>query len=107
MASKYMRVVVPLVFMLLDAVWVTQAATTSKAISEILAPCTKPGGDSPSCCTSLQMLKDLSPADGKVACIADALSFAPSDVVKLVEALPGKCGLQLPFKLNPSVDCTR
>ncbi|KAL5775239.1 hypothetical protein ACOSP7_012796 [Xanthoceras sorbifolium] len=93
---------------------VEAAVTCADALTTIM-PC-KPflvdGADKPTvpCCIGVKNVKDMAsnPADRRAICecfkkAAPGMGVDPAKA----EALPGLCGVQLPFPIKADIDCTK
>jgi hypothetical protein len=88
----------------------------NKVLSDLI-PCVSyvvSGGSVPAaCCSGIKSLKDVTKttADRQSACkcVKQAISGIPyTDYnIGLAAGLPNKCGVNLLFKINPSVDCNK
>uniref|UniRef100_A0A803MHX6 Non-specific lipid-transfer protein n=1 Tax=Chenopodium quinoa TaxID=63459 RepID=A0A803MHX6_CHEQI len=91
-----------------------EAALTCSTVTKDIAQCISylKGGDSPSdaCCSGVKTLKSLAstPEDKKTACNClktAAASVSGLDATKAA-ALPGKCGVSIPYSISPQTDCS-
>ncbi|XP_062095622.1 non-specific lipid-transfer protein 1-like [Humulus lupulus] len=92
---------------------VTQAAITCGQVSSAVAPCLnylKVGGVVPAaCCNSVRSLNSATKttADRQAACkcLQSAASSIKGLNLNFASALPGKCGINVPYKISPSTNC--
>ncbi|CAL9228719.1 unnamed protein product [Arabidopsis halleri] len=111
-----MRVVLPLC-LLLASMFArgSEAAVSCNAVQADLYPCLAyvvQGGNIPqSCCTGIRMLKQQakSASDRQVVCrciksAVGRVSYS-STYLKNAATLPGKCGVKLPYNIDPSTNC--
>ncbi|KAG9443607.1 hypothetical protein H6P81_014947 [Aristolochia fimbriata] len=105
-------------FLLVSAVLgpYAQAAVTCGSVAGAVGQCLGylrgTGGAPPAgCCSGIRGLKAAAntPADRKTAC--NCLKSAARGIsglnYGLAAALPGKCGVSIPFKISPSTDCSK
>ena len=88
---------------------------TCTQMEEDLAPCLNylqnGGVVPPSCCSGIKTL--VSAAQTKTdrqaacVCIKTALAEIPGLKLDLASSLPSKCGVNVPFKISPSTDCSK
>ncbi|KAA8517650.1 hypothetical protein F0562_015124 [Nyssa sinensis] len=116
MASSGLLKVACVVFMcMLVTAPHAQAAITCGTVATSLAPCLgylKNGGAVPvNCCNGVRGLNNAAKtaADRQTAC--NCLKSAAGSIsgVNLANAanLPGKCGVNIPYKISPSTDCSK
>ncbi|KAK3444833.1 hypothetical protein EUGRSUZ_A00724 [Eucalyptus grandis] len=104
-----------LVVGLVVAVPLTESAVTCGQVASCVAPCLgylRAGGTLPSaCCSGIRSLNSAARTtpDRQTAC--RCLQSAAGNIrglnLGLVSALPGKCGVSVPYKISPSTDCSR
>ncbi|KAE8695002.1 Non-specific lipid-transfer protein [Hibiscus syriacus] len=90
-------------------------AITCGQVTTSLAPCIvylRSGGNvPPGCCKGIRDLNSAatSTPDRKTACncIKNAAGSIPGINYNLASGLPGKCGVNIPYKISPSTDCNR
>ncbi|XP_010451927.1 PREDICTED: non-specific lipid-transfer protein 10 [Camelina sativa] len=110
------RVVLPLCLLLVSILSRgSEAAVSCNAVVANLYPCAvyvAQGGTIPgSCCTGIRMLngqaKSASDRQGVCRCIKSALGGVSysSKNLKNAATLPAKCGVKLPYKIDPSTNC--
>ncbi|KAF5747674.1 lipid transfer protein isoform 1.1 precursor [Tripterygium wilfordii] len=101
-----------LVCMLVAAPMATDAAMNCGIVINLLRPCvdylrgTKPLP--PACCNGVRSLNSQASntRDRQIAC--GCLKSAAGGVnANLAGGLPGKCGVNIPYKISPSTDCTK
>ncbi|XP_062094665.1 non-specific lipid-transfer protein 1-like [Humulus lupulus] len=88
-------------------------AITCGQVSSSVGPCInylKSGGVVPAaCCNGIRSLNSAAktPADRQTAC--KCLQSASSSIkglnLNLAAGLPGKCGINIPYKISPSTNC--
>lgn len=93
-----------------------KAAVTCGTVATSLAPCvdylqggaggTVPGG----CCTGIRNLNGMAQTtpDRQMVCqcLKSAAKAMPNVNVGLASSIPPKCGVNIPYKLDPSTDCS-
>ena len=114
-ALKLASVVVLMVMVVTAPPPQAEAAVTCGQVTSSLAPCIgylRNGGQVPmACCQGVKALNNAasSTADRQTAC--DCLKKASATVpgIKLGSAatLPKVCGVNIPYKISPSTDCTK
>ncbi|XP_071689795.1 non-specific lipid-transfer protein-like [Rutidosis leptorrhynchoides] len=91
-------------------------AMTCGQVATSLAPCinylTKGAAPlPPACCTGVQGLNKAasSTPDRKTVCSCLKQMYASTPNVNLAKAssLPGQCGVNIPYKISPSTDCSK
>ncbi|PON51598.1 Lipid transfer protein/Par allergen [Parasponia andersonii] len=88
-------------------------AITCGQVTSSLAPCINyarvGGAIPPSCCNGIRTLNNLAKttADRQTACkcLQSAASTIKGINFSLVAGLPGKCGVNIPYKISPSTNC--
>ncbi|CAN6468059.1 unnamed protein product [Victoria cruziana] len=104
-------------FVVMVALVGVTAATSCNSVYSQLMPCmgyVTGGGILPpsgSCCSGIKSLKSglKQAADRQAACrcLKDLGSrYAGAVDFNVVKNLPGKCGVSLPYKISPSIDCS-
>ncbi|KAL3753416.1 hypothetical protein ACJRO7_000762 [Eucalyptus globulus] len=104
-----------LVVGLVVAMPLTESAITCGQVRSWVAPCLgylRAGGKIPSaCCSGIRSLNNAARTthDRRTACrcIQSAAGNIRGLNLGLVSALPGKCGVRVPYKISPSTDCSR
>ncbi|KAF7845221.1 lipid transfer protein [Senna tora] len=90
-------------------------AITCGQVASTLLPCVSylrnPGATVPSpCCAGVQALnnqaKTTSDRQAACKCIKQIIQSIPNLNPNLLANLPGKCGVNLPYKISPSLDCS-
>ena len=93
-----------------------EAALTCGQVSGKVLPCLnylKNGGPAPppNCCNGIRDLNNAAKttADRQTACrcLKSTAGSVPGLNYGLAAALPGKCGVNVPYKIGPSTDCAR
>ncbi|KAI6673322.1 hypothetical protein NL676_001228 [Syzygium grande] len=106
-------------FLLLLACLVTaplpaaRATVTCSQVTTAMAPCIgylRGAGPLPgTCCSGVQSLNGAAQttADRQAACrcLQTAAGSIPGINFNLAAGLPGKCGVNVPYKISPSTDC--
>ncbi|KAA8517651.1 hypothetical protein F0562_015125 [Nyssa sinensis] len=92
-----------------------QAAISCGTVTTKLAPCLgylRNGGTVPAnCCNGVKALNNLAKTtpDRQAAC--NCLKSASGSISGLnlsnAASLPGKCGVNIPYKISPSTDCSK
>nr|AAL27855.1 lipid transfer protein precursor [Davidia involucrata] len=92
-----------------------EAAITCGTVTVSLAPCLnylKKGGPvPPACCNGIKSLNAAAKttADRQAAC--NCLKTASTSIAGInlsyASSLPGKCGVNVPYKISPSTDCSK
>ncbi|XP_010257636.1 PREDICTED: non-specific lipid-transfer protein 8 [Nelumbo nucifera] len=103
------------VLMLLLFAQASEAAITCSDVIKYLRPCVNylvnGSGMPPSaCCAGASQLASAAttPADKRAACACiKSASQRINPNPQLAQALPGNCGISLPFKVSSTVDCSK
>ncbi|XP_057458910.1 non-specific lipid-transfer protein-like [Lotus japonicus] len=90
-----------------------EAAITCGAIASALIPCTAyiqgGAGPSPPCCAGVRRVNSAasSTADRRAACncLKSAAGSFPRFNAGNAASLPGKCGVNIPYKISTSTNC--
>ncbi|TLO70655.1 hypothetical protein FEG37_18550 [Acinetobacter baumannii] len=118
MASMFMKlscmVVVMMVVLLALSAPEVEAVTCGQVVSAV-APCLgylrNGGAPPPVCCNGIRGLRNQArtTADRKTICncLKSASSSYRGVSGNYAASLPGKCGVNLPYKISPSTDCNR
>nr|AZZ09239.1 lipid transfer protein 4 [Tanacetum parthenium] len=117
MASMFMKlscVVVMMVVLLALSASEVEAITCGQVVSAV-APCLgylrNGGAPSPSCCNGVKGLRNNARTTGDRKTVCNCLKSASSSYRGVsgsyAASLPGKCGVNLPYKISPSTDCNR
>ncbi|KAI7746900.1 hypothetical protein M8C21_018122 [Ambrosia artemisiifolia] len=80
-----------------------------------LVPClgylTKGGAVPPACCGGVSGLNNAakSTSDRQTVCACLKVAYASNSGINLsyASSLPGKCGVNIPYKISPSTDCSK
>ncbi|CAK8575201.1 unnamed protein product [Lathyrus sativus] len=113
MASLRVSCVVALMCMVVITAPMAEAAITCGAVSAALAPCLGylkgAPGPSPTCCGGVKGLNGSARTifDRRSACncLKNSAGSIPGLKPANVAALPGKCGVKLPFTISTSTNC--
>ena len=105
---------VVLVACMLVAAPYTEAITCGQVASS-LAPCVgylSKGGDvPPACCSGVKSLNSAAQTtpDRQAACGCLKSAYSSNSGINPANAasLPGKCGVNIPYKISPSTDCSK
>lgn len=96
---------------------IAQAAITCGQVSSSIGPCIAyaktngAGGVPPTCCAGIKNLNAAAKTtpDRQAAC--NCLKTAAGSISGInygtAAALPGKCGVSIPYKISPSTDCSK
>ncbi|XP_071720062.1 non-specific lipid-transfer protein Lac s 1-like [Rutidosis leptorrhynchoides] len=93
-----------------------EATITCGQVASSLVPCliylrTGNPGPSPGCCNGVKSLNRAAatPADRKTACgcLKSASNSYPGIQPAYAASLPGRCGVNIPYKISPNVDCSK
>ncbi|KAI7743456.1 hypothetical protein M8C21_011307 [Ambrosia artemisiifolia] len=70
---------------------------------------TKGGSVPPACCSGVKGLNSLAKTTPDRQAICNCLKSAASSSINAgyAASLPGKCGVNIPYKISPSTDCTK
>ena len=110
------EVVVVVVFVALQTVTVPKVeAVTCGQVVGAVAPCLgylRNGGNPPPvCCNGIRGLRNQARTTADRKAICNCLKSASSSYRDVsgnyAASLPGKCGVNLPYKISPSTDCNR
>ncbi|CAN6468057.1 unnamed protein product [Victoria cruziana] len=116
-SSSFVKLSCFVVMVALVGVMAASAQTSCNSVYDHLMPCmgyVTGGGILPpsdSCCSGIKSLKSglKQAADRQAACrcLKDLGSrYAGAVDFNVVKNLPGKCGVSLPYKISPSIDCS-
>ncbi|XP_010253094.1 PREDICTED: non-specific lipid-transfer protein 1-like [Nelumbo nucifera] len=91
------------------------AAITCGQVVSSIAPCLnylqKGGAVPPACCSGVKSLNSAAKTtpDRQTACncLKSAAVSNPSIQAGLASSLPAKCGVNVPYKISPSTDCSK
>ncbi|PSS32748.1 Non-specific lipid-transfer protein [Actinidia chinensis var. chinensis] len=114
-ALKLASVVVLMVMVVTAPPPQAEAAVTCGMVASSVAPCLaylRNGGQVPSaCCNGVKGLYNAasSTADRQTACncLKNASKNIPNINLGLAASLPKDCGVNIPYKISPSTDCTK
>ncbi|XP_043725182.1 non-specific lipid-transfer protein 1-like [Telopea speciosissima] len=116
MANSSVMKIVCLVMacMVVAAPHAVDAAITCGQVVSDLAPCLnylRSGGSvTAGCCSAVRSLNSSAKTtpDRQTACgcLKNAYSSIPGINAGYASGLPGKCGVNLPYKISPSIDCS-
>ena len=86
--------------------------TVSSSLAQCIVYARSKGGPVPApCCNGIKTLNSLAktPKDRKdaCACLKTAAGTISGLNLGLVAGLPGKCGVNIPYKISPSTDCNK
>ncbi|XP_026459142.1 non-specific lipid-transfer protein 5-like [Papaver somniferum] len=115
MAAAFKLACVVLAFMVVAAPYAAEGTLSCDQVTGTVRPCLGYllGGDlSPDCCPGVIDLHDMAEttADRQAACVClkKAAMFFMTRIKKAnAFALPGKCGVTIPYKFTPDFDCTK
>nr|XP_043609851.1 non-specific lipid-transfer protein 1-like [Erigeron canadensis] len=117
MASKFMKLsfAVALVVVLTTLFTPEVEGVTCGEVVSAVAPCLgylRNGGAPPSvCCSGVRGLRNKARTTGDRKTICNCLKGASSSYKGVsgnyAASLPGKCGINFPYKISPSTDCNR
>lgn len=108
-------VILPLLLLALQLSHNSEAAIQCSDVLKNLTPCVSyltigSGSPSTACCSGVTSLASSASttADRRAACscIMSVVSKVKPDVAA-AQALPGSCGITLPFKVSPNIDCSK
>ncbi|OWM67056.1 hypothetical protein CDL15_Pgr000508 [Punica granatum] len=118
MASKrFLNNLVPALFLcMVVAASVVESAVTCGQVTSSLTPCIPyargvVAAPSAACCSGVRSLNNAAKTtpDRQTAC--NCLKVIARSITGInygrVGALPGKCGVSIPYKISPSTDCSR
>ncbi|XAR55739.1 hypothetical protein NMG60_11035927 [Bertholletia excelsa] len=103
-------------FMILVAATASEAAIGCGEVIGKLAPClpyiTGPAKVvPPGCCSGVRALntqaKTTADRQAVCKCLKSAASSVPASGLGKAAGIPGKCGVSLPYKISPSIDCSK
>ena len=115
MAAMRMRMSCALILvMVLVALWSPEAeAVTCGEVVSAVAPCLGylRNGGSQVCCNGVRGLRNKARTTGDRKAICNCLKSASSSYRGVsgnyAASLPRKCGINIPYKISPSIDCNR
>nr|GEY97505.1 non-specific lipid-transfer protein-like [Tanacetum cinerariifolium] len=117
MASMFMKllcVMVMMVVLLALSAPEVEAVTCGQVVGAV-APCLgylrNGGSPPPTCCNGVRGLRNQARTTGDRKTICNCLKSASSSYRGVsgnyAASLPGKCGINFPYKISPSTDCNR
>ncbi|XP_010252072.1 PREDICTED: non-specific lipid-transfer protein 1-like [Nelumbo nucifera] len=91
------------------------AAISCGQLASLLSPCVnyfvKGGPLPPACCSGVRTLnsaaKTTADRQATCQCLKSAAASIPGLNLGLANSIPGKCGVNFPYKISPSTDCSR
>ncbi|CAA6669253.1 unnamed protein product [Spirodela intermedia] len=112
MASKGIRILLAAVVVcLLVAAPCVNAAITCGRVASLLGPCnpylrgTVPS-PSPACCAGVRTLKSLANTKPDRQAVCNCLKRLAAGVnIARARALPGRCGVSIPYTISPTINC--
>ncbi|PWA57476.1 non-specific lipid-transfer protein 3 [Artemisia annua] len=92
-----------------------QGAMTCQMVINSLTPCatyvTRGGPVPPSCCSGISSLyrSATTTTDRQTACkcLEQGVGMIPGLNLDAASTLPSKCGVNIPYKISPSTDCSK
>lgn len=92
-----------------------EAAITCGQVTSGLMPCIgylQNGGTlPPACCSGIKSLNNAAKTtpdrQATCNCLKNVAKQFPKNVVAGAAGLPGKCGVDVPYKISPSTDCSK
>ncbi|KAI3742790.1 hypothetical protein L1987_60486 [Smallanthus sonchifolius] len=110
-----MALVVLMCFMVASTPYAVDAAVTCQLVVSSLTPCasylTRGGPVPPSCCNGINSLYKAAATttDRQTACkcMEQAAGMIPGLSLNAASSLPGKCGVNIPYKISPTTDCSK
>ncbi|KAI9153347.1 hypothetical protein LWI28_009937 [Acer negundo] len=110
-----LKLVCALVACMLVVAPMAQAAVTCGTVTSSVAPCIGylrgSGALPPACCSGIKSLNAAAAttADRQTACrcLQNAAKQISGLNLNLAAGLPGKCGVNIPYKISPSTDCSK
>ncbi|XP_062096420.1 non-specific lipid-transfer protein 1-like [Humulus lupulus] len=112
-STVVMKLVCLLVVAMVTAAPLAEAALTCGQVSTGIRPCIdylKKGGAIPdACCNGIRSLNSAAKTTVDRKSVCNCLKSAAGSIkginLSLAAALPGKCGVSVPYKISPSTDC--
>ncbi|ESR42810.1 non-specific lipid-transfer protein [Citrus sinensis] len=96
---------------------IAQAAVTCGQVTSSLQACmpyvTGPGGGAvpPACCSGIKSLNSAATTTPDRQSVCNCLKTAAGSIrnlnLNLASGLPRQCGVNIPYQISPSVDCSR
>ncbi|KAI3666827.1 hypothetical protein L6452_41865 [Arctium lappa] len=95
--------------------YTAEGAMTCQMVVSSLTPCasylTRGGPVPPSCCSGITSLYKAATTtvDRQTACrcMEQAAGMVPGIDLQNAGSLPGKCGVNIPYKISPTTDCSK
>ncbi|KAK1426740.1 hypothetical protein QVD17_15419 [Tagetes erecta] len=108
-------VVALMCYMVASAPYAADAAVTCQTVISSLTPCasylTRGGPVPPTCCNGINSLYKAATTttDRQTACkcMEQAARMVPGILLDAASSLPGKCGVNIPYKISPNTDCSK
>ncbi|XP_076918150.1 non-specific lipid-transfer protein 1-like [Bidens hawaiensis] len=102
-------------FMVATALYAVDGAVTCQTVVTSLTPCatylTRGGQVPPACCNGITSLYKAASTttDRQTACkcMEQAAGMVPGISLDAASSLPGKCGVNIPYKISPTTDCSK
>ena len=115
MASSVKLACVVLMCMAVVGAPMAQAAVDCNKVRSNVLPCLgfleKGGSPSPGCCNGIKSIVNSARTTGDRQGVCNCLKSAASNVHGIdprnAEALPGRCGVNIPYKISTSTNCAR
>ncbi|GMN40565.1 hypothetical protein TIFTF001_009786 [Ficus carica] len=110
--AKIACVVVVAMVVAAPAAEALSCGTVSSSLAQCIAYARSSGGTVPTaCCNGIRTLNSLAKTsqDRKdaCACLKSAAGRISGLNLSLIAGLPGKCGVNIPYKISPSTDCSK
>nr|XP_043610665.1 non-specific lipid-transfer protein 1-like [Erigeron canadensis] len=110
-----MTLIALLCFMVASAPYGVNGAVTCQMVVSSLTPCasylTRGGPVPASCCSGINSLYSAATTtpDRQMACkcMKQASGMLPGIRLDAATSLPGKCGVNIPYKISPDTDCNK
>ncbi|KAI3676561.1 hypothetical protein L1987_86172 [Smallanthus sonchifolius] len=106
-----MALAVLMCFMVASAPYTVDGGVTCQLVVSSLTPCaaylTRGGPVPPSCCSGINSLyrAAATTTDRQTAC--KCMEQAAGISLNAASSLPGKCGVNIPYKISPTTDCSK
>ncbi|KAL1368833.1 hypothetical protein HN51_022970 [Arachis hypogaea] len=111
-----MAMMMMMMCMIMDLISLAQAGPSCGNVQDALSPCIRyvtgidnnvPGA----CCNGIKKVKSQSKTTQDRRSVCKCIKTTAHSIKKLnihkLAGLPAKCGVNLPYKLSPSIDCNR
>ncbi|KAI7743270.1 hypothetical protein M8C21_017942 [Ambrosia artemisiifolia] len=110
-----MPLVALMCFMVASAPYAVDGAVTCQTVVTSLTPCatylTRGGPVPPSCCSGINSLyraaTTITDRQTACRCMEQAAGMVPGINLNAASSLPGKCGVNIPYKISPTTDCSK